>query len=885
MHSSRFVHERVQTYARQDAEALLRDFSITKDGLSAAQAAESRARFGSNRPAGRPQGGLWLPFCRAFCNPFSAALLFLASLSLLTALLSEGAAAQRWGNTVLIALMLLLGGLVRFAAELRAGSVAARLTGLVRTAVQAKRDGCWQTVFPSELVVGDTVRFHAGDRVPADIRILRARELFVSQSALTGESAVLSKNGDTLSGKAPVSYADYTNILFMGSCLTGGEGEGVVLAVGRDTAYGCGGAASLPRKKGFDRGALHIARVLFSFMAVLLPLVWLICFLTKGDWAASLLFAVSASIGLTPQLLPMVSGACLAKGAAAMGRQAAIVRSVDAMQGFGCMDVLCVDKTGTLTSDVLSLEYYMDVLGNESAHTLRLAYLNSLYHSGAANPLDTAILHCASLPGEGARLAPLSARFPKLDELPFDYARRLASVLVQGEKENLLLVKGSVSEVCRRCTHILHHGRQIPIDGQDQSSVHAIVDEMTEDGMKVLAVACRPFGRRCRCAAADEADLTLVGYLAFFDAPKAGAADALRRLKEAHVDVKVLTGDETSVALSVCRRLLLDTKHRLTGRQIDLFSDMELRLLAPKTSLFTELSPAHKARIVQALQADGHTVGFLGDGLNDLQAMAAADVAVAADGALGAVQESADVVLLQKDLRVVGRGILEGRRAFANVSKYLRITASSNFGNICAVVLAAALLPFLPMTAVQFLLLTLLYDALCLVLPWDGVDEELTARPRDWSGRTLGRFMRFFGPLSSVFDLLTFAFLYFILCPAVCGGAYHSLAQGAAQAQFAALFQTGWFLESMWSQVLILCFLRTPRRPFVQSRPAGVVLLITGLGVVLFTALVYTPLGAPLGLIPLPPLYFVFLPAVLVLYALLVTAAKALYTRRGGELL
>lgn len=876
------IHPRVAEYAEKEAGDLAGALGLPARGYTEEEAEERRAAYGANALEGRPEDTVAHRLRRAFVNPFSVVLFVLAGISFVTDVLLASNYSRDVTTAAIILSMLLVGGSVRFVQELRSKRVADRLTGLMATTVPAWREGRWQELPSAELVVGDRVRLSAGDRVPADLRLTAAQELFVTQSVLTGESAILEKTALPLPKSDNRPLAQYHNIAFMGSAVVGGSGEGIVLAVGPDTVYGGFSAGGPDRKNGFDRGANSIAWVLIRFMAVLVPVVFIACGLTKGDWLSAFLFALSVAVGLTPELLPMVTSACLAKGAAAMERKQTVVRQVNAMQGFGSMDLLCVDKTGTLTGDSVELEYYMDVLGNESRRTLELAYLNSLYHTGVKNHLDSAILRCREMPGLGGQLIARSEDCPKLDELPFDYERRCVSVLVQEGGQPLLILKGSVDEVCRRCAWVEYQGRRIPAEG-GLSDAHAVVDEMLEDGMKVLAVAYKPLAGPC-LHKEDEQGLTLLGYLAFFDAPRQSAAGAIQALRALHVGVRVLTGDCEGTAASVCRRLGIDTADALTGPELERLPEDEAMVRIERASLFAELTPRQKARVVRALQTNGHTVGFLGDGMNDLPAMAQSDVGISVDTAAEAVKEAADVILLKKDLGVLAEGVREGRRAFANVSKYIRITASSNFGNIVAIVIASVVLPFLPMTSVQLLLLNLLYDILCLVLPWDRVDEESCARPLEWSGRTLGRFMRFFGPLSSIFDLITFGYLFWVLCPSVCGGGYASLA-GAARAEFAALFQTGWFLESIWTQVLILQLLRTRKLPLIQSRPARPVLWVTTLGVLVFTGLVFTPAGAWIGLTPLPAPYFAFLGAVVLLYLLLVTLAKGFYLRKYHELL
>lgn len=877
------IHRRVLDYAYTDTATLYRDFHISEQGYTEKQVEESRTQYGSNILSGRASDTVLYRLRRAFVNPFAIILLILASISFVTDVLLASNFSRNMTTVIIILSMLLISGVVRFMQELRAKSVADHLTGMIASNILVRRNNKWVGLSSTELVVGDQVRLLAGDRVPADIRLTAADDLFVSQSVITGESAILEKNTDVLAQEKARSYGEYTNIAFMGSAVIGGTAEGVVLAVGKDTVYGGFSGTQSSEKNGFDQGAGSIAWVLIRFMTILIPVVFVACGITQGDWFSAFLFALSVAVGLTPEMLPMVINACLAKGSAIMGSKQTVVKNINAMQGFGSMDILCVDKTGTLTGDSLILEYYMDILGNESQAVLDLAYLNSLYHTGVSNHLDAAILRYQEMPGKDGHFQELEKMHPKLDELPFNHERKFASVLVKGKEKNLLIIKGSVDEVCRRCGFVEYKGNRNVMEEDGLASVHAVVDEMTEDGMKVLAVAYKELGQDY-LDTKDEQNFVLLGYLAFFDAPKQTAAAAIRKLQRLHVGIRVLTGDQESVAISICRRLGIDTAETLTGAQLENLSDDEAPIKIERTTVFSELSPKQKAQIVQTLQSNGHTVGFLGDGMNDLPAVVESDVGISVDTAAEAVREGADVILLKKDLNVLEEGIKEGRKAFANVLKYIRITASSNFGNIFSIVVASVFLPFFPMTSVQLLLLNLLYDMLCLVLPWDNVDEEICARPLEWSGRTLGRFMRFFGPISSFFDIITFSYLFFVLCPSVCGGSFAALAEGG-QLRFIAVFQTGWFLESMWTQVLILHLLRTQKVPMLQSRPSRPVMVVTMLGILFFTILTFTPVGTLIGLTALPLGYFGFLVVIVLLYLLFVTLAKGRYLKKYHELL
>lgn len=877
------IHRRVLDYAYTDTATLYRDFHISEQGYTEKQVEESRTQYGSNILSGRASDTVLYRLRRAFVNPFAIILLILASISFVTDVLLASNFSRNMTTVIIILSMLLISGIVRFMQELRAKSVADHLTGMIASNILVRRNNKWVGLSSTELVVGDQVRLLAGDRVPADIRLTAADDLFVSQSVITGESAILEKNTDVLAQEKARSYGEYTNIAFMGSAVIGGTAEGVVLAVGKDTVYGGFSGTQSSEKNGFDQGAGSIAWVLIRFMTILIPVVFVACGITQGDWFSAFLFALSVAVGLTPEMLPMVINACLAKGSAIMGSKQTVVKNINAMQGFGSMDILCVDKTGTLTGDSLILEYYMDILGNESQAVLDLAYLNSLYHTGVSNHLDAAILRYQEMPGKAGHFQELEKMHPKLDELPFNHERKFASVLVKGKEKNLLIIKGSVDEVCRRCGFVEYKGNRNVMEEDGLASVHAVVDEMTEDGMKVLAVAYKEQGQDY-LDTKDEQNFVLLGYLAFFDAPKQTAAAAISKLQKLHVGIRVLTGDQESVAISICRRLGIDTAETLTGAQLENLSDDEAPIKIERTTVFSELSPKQKAQIVQTLQSNGHTVGFLGDGMNDLPAVVESDVGISVDTAAEAVREGADVILLKKDLNVLEEGIKEGRKAFANVSKYIRITASSNFGNIFSILVASVFLPFFPMTSVQLLLLNLLYDMLCLVLPWDNVDEEICARPLEWSGRTLGRFMRFFGPISSFFDIITFSYLFFVLCPSVCGGSFAALAEGG-QLRFIAVFQTGWFLESMWTQVLILHLLRTQKVPMLQSRPSRPVMVVTMLGILFFTILTFTPVGTLIGLTALPLSYFGFLVVIVLLYLLFVTLAKGRYLKKYHELL
>ena len=887
MSKATLLGSRIKKYAYRDVSEIYRDIPTTPDGLPSGQVEAMQEKYGKNGFTERKNDTLLHRLRRAFISPFNVILFVLAMVSLVTDVILASNFARNATTAVIIFAMILISGAIRLIQELRAKNAADQLDRLIHTNVIVKRDGALMEIPAEELVVGDLVLFSAGDRIPADLRLIQTTDLFISQAAITGESAILEKNNRTKSYAEQETLTQFENLAFMATTVISGKGEGIVLAVGKDTLYGSFVKPDADEKNSFQKGANSIAWVMIRFMAVLVPIVFIVLGLTKGKWLESFAFALSVAVGLTPEILPMVVTACLAKGSLAMSKKQTIIKDINAMQGFGSMDVLCMDKTGTLTHESILLEYYMDILGNENAGVLDLAYLNSSYHSGVRNPIDNAILACKTMPGREIHYTALLEQYQKADEIPFDYSRKYVSTLVtDADGKCQLIMKGDIRQVFSRCSHVEYQGEILPIGKDGLASVSSVVDEMLDDGMKVIAVARKNVGHKHEITSVDENDMILMGYLAFFDAPKATAKQSVAALKKLKVTPKILTGDQAPIAVSICRRVGISAESVVTGSEMDEMTDEQLNAVVEQTDVFAELTPGQKVRLVSALRENGHTVGFLGDGINDIPALNEADVGISVDTAVDAAKDAADVVLLQKDLNVLEQGILEGRKTFTNMLKYIKITASSNFGNILSIVCASAILPFLPMTSIQILLLNLLYDILCIVLPWDNVDEEETLSPRDWPCKTLGHFMLSFGPISSLFDIATFLFLYYVLCPGMCGGlTYLHLSDPTSQLQYVSLFQTGWFLESMWTQVLILHFLRTPKVPFLQSRASVPVLCITLAGIIAFTCITFTDGAALLGLTRLPLWYFAFLLLVAFLYMLLTTVAKHFYQKKYHELI
>lgn len=678
-------HRRAELAACQDVCALYHELNTSDRGLADDQVVLMRRQHGVNRLE-RERDTLPRCLARAFLNPFNLILIVLGVISLATDAALSSSYAHHVTTAAVIFVMVAVSGAVRLIEELRAKKAADQLGRLVRENVTVRRGGTLIEIPAEELVVGDLVTLSAGERVPADMRLVRSKDLFVSQAAITGESAAAEKHATSCAAGSTMPLTHCENLVFMATTVVGGDAEGIVVAVGADTLYG-GLAGGDSVRGSFLAGTASIARVLVRFMVVLVPLIFVLIGVTGGNWLEAFVFALAVAVGLVPELLPMVVTACLAKGSLAMGRARVIVKNIDAMQGFGSIDVLCLDKTGTLTNESILLEYYLDVLGNEDARVLDAAFLNSSYHTGACNPIDNAILACETMPGRGTHFQELLAEHPKLDEIPFDHERRLTSALATRGDATVLIAKGDVESVVSRCSQVRHKDTLIPVSAGWEADVSAVVDEMRADGMKVIAVAERNLDARTTITPDDERDLTLIGYLAFFDAPKRTARASVEGLARLEVTPKVLTGDHADVATSICRRVGIPTDVVVRGAEIDAMDDAALTAAVERAHVFAELTPAHKARIVTSLRASGHIVGFLGDGLNDVPVLLAADVGISVDTAVDAAKDAADVVLLEKDLGVLERGILEGRRpspTSSSTSRSRRAPTSATSCRSCA---------------------------------------------------------------------------------------------------------------------------------------------------------------------------------------------------------
>ncbi|WP_408608639.1 magnesium-translocating P-type ATPase [Bacilliculturomica massiliensis] len=877
------VRDRLLSAAAHGAETVLQKLGSGEDGMASREVFAARERYGANIVS--RGGGQSLPrrICGAFINPFTAILSVLAVVSAFTDIIFAEEGEKNFATVIIIAVMVMISGLLRLVQETRSGNAAARLSGMIRTEVRVIREGKLEEIPQEDLVVGDLVVLSAGDMIPADVCVLSAKDLFVSQSALTGESEPVEKTAGPSDGG---SVMDMPNLAFMGSNVVSGSARAAVLAVGGDTLLGgmAQGLAAKPEKTSFEKGINSVSWVLIRFMLTMVPIVLLVNGFTKGSWMNAALFAISVAVGLTPEMLPMIVTASLARGAVAMGQKKVIIKNLNAIQNLGSVDILCTDKTGTLTQDQVVLECHLDIRGNEDARVLRHAYLNSYYQTGLKNLIDLAIIEKQEEIGGGRSVND----YVKVDEVPFDFNRRRMSVVVYDRSgKTQMITKGAVEEMLKCCAFAEYGDRVVPLTEEMQAFVLKRSSELGGEGMRVIAVAQKtdpsPIGE---FSAADERDMVLIGFLAFLDPPKKTAAEAVQALGEHGVAVKVLTGDNERVTSCICSQVGLDTGRILLGSDLDAVDDGELARLAEPAAVFAKLSPDQKARVVRILRENGHVVGFLGDGINDAAAMKAADVGISVDTAVDIAKESADVILLEKDLTVLEDGVLEGRRTYANMIKYIKMTASSNFGNMFSVLAASAFLPFLPMESIHLILLNLIYDISCTAIPWDNVDREYLKIPRRWDPSSVGRFMLWIGPASSVFDITTFLLMYFVICPAVCGGLlFHQVSDPAVQSLYIATFQAGWFIESMWSQTLVIHMIRTPKLPFIQSRASAPVTLLTFAGIAALTAIPFTPAGAALGLAAPPAAYFGWLAGTVVCYMLLATALKARYVKRWGELL
>ena len=863
----------------------LRNLGSDLAGLTLKEVEQKVAKFGYNEIDKQENLTWYMHLWLSYKNPFNLLLTILAVVSYLT---------DDMKGAVVIGGMVVISTVLRFVQERRSNNAADKLKAMVSTTATvirqdedddeddehiAELEKQISTSNPLQmanqielaiknLVPGDVITLSAGDMVPADVRILKAKDLFVSQSALTGESLPVEKFA--IQAHANVTDAlELENIAYMGTNIVSGSALALVLTTGKYTFFGSVADKIVAQdvvETSFQKGVNKVSWLLIYFMLIMSPIVFIINGLSTHAWRDAALFALSVAVGLTPEMLPMIVTSTLAKGAVYMSRRKVIVKRLDAIQNFGAMDILCTDKTGTLTQDKICLEKHTDIFGCDYDDVLEFAYLNSYYQTGLKNLLDVAVLER----GNFGDIPLLVKKYSKIDEVPFDFQRRRMSVVVADESgDNVLICKGAVEEMMRACTYAEHNNQVMPLSEELLEKLRLVTAELNADGLRVVAVAKKAYPRsKTVYAVSDEQEMILVGYVAFLDPPKETTRPAIEALNKLGIEVKILTGDNDLVTAKVCREVGLNIEGMLLGSDIDKLSDEELQRIAKDTTVFAKLTPAHKERIVMILRGAGHVVGFMGDGINDAPALRAADIGISVDTAVDISKEAADIILLEKSLMVLVQGVEEGRKTFANMLKYIKMTASSNFGNVFSVLIASAFIPFLPMLPVQLLLQNLIYDISQTVIPFDNVDAEFIEKPQRWDPVDLRRFMIFFGPISSIFDVLTFFVMWHVF--------------GANSAEHQTLFQSGWFVEGLLTQTLIVHMIRTKKIPFIQSTAAWPMLLMTTCAVTIGIALPMSPLAAMVGMQALPAGYFIFLILAVVGYMILTQSLKGFYVRKFG---
>lgn len=868
---------------KEPAEAL-RTMKTVRTGLSQGEARTRLRTYGLNEVAREKPSPWWVQLAHAFANPFVIILIVLSGASYMTDVVLAPQGEQTYIKVIILGIMIFLSAFMRFWQEFRSERAAEKLQALVQNKVRVVRgsraiaasasDECIE-IPVSEVVPGDIVQLSAGDMIPADMRLIESRDLFVSQSSLTGESMPIEKFAVPIrpdekkefdADKKVHSPIEINTLVFMGTTVVSGSGIAVVLTTGNKTNFGSMATDITGRRAmtSFDEGVSKVSWMLLYFVSIMTLIVFGINGFTKGDWFQAFLFATAVAVGLLPEMLPLVVTANLSKGVMSMSRRKVIVKRLNAVQNFGAMDILCTDKTGTITENRVVLMKHLDPDGKDSDRVFRLTYLNSFFQTGLKNLLDKAVLESK----DAEKVMIDQHHYKKVDEIPFDFARRRMSVVVDGEKEGRLLIcKGAVEEILNLCVASEHAGDIRPISDVVRANMCRLTNNLNSDGLRVVAVAYKKVSSSHHLyAPQDEKDLILAGYVGFLDPPKASAKDSIKKLEQYGVGIKIITGDNEIVTERVCRDVQLPIEGILTGDQMATLSDEDLIARAEKTTLFVKVDPAQKARIIAALRKGGHTVGFMGDGINDAPAMREADVSVSVDTAVDIAKESADIILLEHDLHVLARGIIEGRTVFGNIMKYIKMTASSNFGNVFSILPASAFLPFLPMLPLQLLVQNMLYDFSQLTIPLDRMDEDFLRKPRKWEAGGIVRFMVFVGPLSSLFDITTFCMMWFVF----------QANTPAAQS----LFQSGWFVEGLLSQTIIIHLIRTRKIPFIQSTASPIVIASTGAIILMGILIPFTPFGHGIGLMGLPLLYFPLLIVILLGYIVLVQSVKTWYIRR-----
>lgn len=866
--------------ARQEKNEVLKQLHTTINGLNPVQAKQRLEQDGLNEVSNKEHHPKLHFLIDAFMTPFTGVLLFLAGLSFLTNYVFVPADQKDLSTVIIMIMMVLISGITSFIQNVKTSDAVDSLLNMVSVTTNVKRAGEDKELPTKDVVVGDIINLAAGDLVPADMYLLKSKDLFCSASSLNGESSPVEKMADQ-KPKGSDNYLDYPNILYEGTNIVSGSGMGVVFATGDKTVFG-NLARTLAQNKNkettFDIGIKNVSKILLIMTAVIAPLVFLINGLTKGDWLNALIFAIATAVGLTPEMLPVIVTSNLVKGSVEMAKHETIVKRMNSIQNFGSADILCTDKTGTLTQDKVVLERHYNLNLEEKPKVLELSYLNSYYQTGMKDLIDKAVIDAAQ--GE-LDTKKINQNYRKIDEIPFDFKRRRMSVVVINQQhEHILVTKGAAEEMLACSNRVEIDGAISPLDEDQRQKILTEIDEMNQDGLRVVLLGYKknpaPVGE---FSIDDENELILVGFLAFLDPPKDSAKAALTALKEDGITVKILTGDNEAVTRNVGKQVGLNIDRVYQGKDLENKTDAELKQMVQACDVFVKLSPQQKAQIIDLLRQDGHTVAYMGDGINDAPAMKAADVAISVDTAVDIAKKSADIILLHKDLMILEKGVQIGRQVFGNTMKYIKITLSSNFGNILSILVASSFLPFLPMLPIQLLILDLMYGTSCLSIPFDTMNKHYLSEPRKWSTKKLPKFMFYFGPTSSIFDIITFALLFFMVCPRVTGTIY-AAASTTQKLIFSAIFCTGWFIESLWTQEMVIHALRDPKLPFIKQHATAIVTWATiGMAVVGTVLPFITPIVKAIKFGPIPMYFLAIVFLLLILYIALTTLVKKWYLK------
>ena len=859
-----YVKEKIEKYSKASIDDVFKKYKTSYEGLSVVEIEDRIEEYGKNSIEIKSNNSLFNKIKNAIINPFNIVLILVAIITFITDVIIANE--KDYATFLLIISTIIISAIISLIQESKSDNAAKKLKKMISNKVDVIRDEVLSIVDVEEIVPGDIVKLSSGDMIPGDVRFIEVKDLFIDQSSLTGESIPVEKFSEC---KKYDEITEISNIGFMGTNIVSGTATAIVLATGNNTYFGnmAKSLYTVKEKNSFEEGIDSVSKLLIRFMVIMLPIILGINLLNKGDWWSSLLFAITIAVGLTPEMLPVIMTSTMAKGAVDMSKKKTIVKRLNSIQTFGEMNILCTDKTGTLTEDEIVLEKYMDVVGNENIRILRHAFLNSYFQTGLKNLIDVAIISRA----EKEKLNILKEKYVREDEIPFDFTRRRMSVVLKDDEgKRQLITKGAVDEVLSICSFIDIDGKAIEMTEKLRKEAYSVYEKNNSDGLRVLAIAQKnnihdieTFGVQ------DESDMVLIGFVGFLDPPKESAKQAIKALKTHGVDTIVLTGDSEGVALNVCKKVGIKVSNRLTGKDIEKLTDEELKEKVKDCRLYSKLSPLQKQRIVRAYQENGNTVGYMGDGINDSPPLKQADVGISVDTAVDIAKETADIILLEKDLNVLEQGVINGRKTFTNVLKYIKMATSGNFGNMISIIISSIFLPFLPLLPIHILIQNLLCDFAQLGMPFDNVDKEYMDKPKKWDTKGIKKFMFAFGIISSVLDIMCFAVLWFVL-------KYNTVEK-------AALFQTGWFAFGIISQTLIIHMIRTHKMPFVTSKSSKQLLLSTFTITIITLLITFTDIATIFDLKRLPLEYIIWILVLLAIYAIFIQGYKKIYLKRNKE--